>query len=72
MMPCALSMPAGLITLPTEVETLFRKCIGFQSSSPTFLMVCAANFGVANVKKTSALVDFSLTMWESIVGSDTS
>ena len=37
------------MTLPTEAETLLRKCSGFQSISPTFLIACAANFGVADI-----------------------
>ena len=69
MMSCAFSKPAGLITLPTEAETLLRKCSGFQSISATFLIACAANFGVAMSTNTSAPLDFSLTMWLSIVGS---
>ena len=69
MMPCAFSKPAGFITLPTEAETLLRKCSGFHSISAIFLIACAANFGVVMLMKTSAPVDFSLTMWLSIVGS---
>ena len=66
------SKPAGFITVPTEAETLLRKCCGFQPISAFFLIACAANFGVVMFMKTSAPVDFSLTMWESIVGSETS
>ena len=69
MMPCELSKPAGFITLPIEAETLLRKCSGFQPISAIFLIACAANFGVVMLKKTSAPVDFSLTMWKSMVGS---
>ena len=29
MMSCAFWKPAGLITLPTDAETLLRKCSGF-------------------------------------------
>src|SRR5206468_631906 len=54
MMPCAASMPAGLITLPIEAETLLRKCSGFQPISAFFLIACAANFGVVMLKNTSA------------------
>ncbi len=68
MMPCAFSKPAGFITLPIETDTLLRKCNGFHSISTIFLIACAANFGVVTLKKTSALVDFSLTMLESMVG----
>ena len=71
-MSCAFSNPAGLITLPIEAETLLRKCSGFQPISAFFLIACAANFGVVTLKKTSAPVDLSLTMWESMVGSETS
>ena len=42
------------MTAPTEGETLLRKCSGFQPSSATFLIACAANFGVAMLTKTSA------------------
>ena len=69
MMPCEFSKPAGLITLPTEAETLLRMCSGFQSISAIFLIACAANFGVVTLKNTSAPVAFSLTMWLSIEGS---
>ena len=72
MMPCEFSKPAGLITLPIEEETPLRKCSGFQPISWFFLIACAANFGVVMLKKTSAPVDFILTMWESMVGSETS
>ena len=72
MMPCAFSKPAGFITLPIEAETLLRKCSGFQPISAFFLIACAANFGVVMLMNTSAPVDFSLTMWESMVGSETS
>ena len=69
MMPWAVFEPAGLITLPTEADTLLRRCSGFQPISATFLIACAANFGVVMLKNTSAPVDFSLTMWLSMVGS---
>ena len=71
-MPCAFSKPAGLITLPTEAETLETMCIGFQSISLIFLIAWAANFGVVMLMKTSAPVAFSLTIWLSIVGSEVS
>ena len=61
-------MPAGLMTLPTEAETLLRRCSGFQSISAIFLIACAANFGVVMLKNTSAPVDLSLTIWLSIGG----
>ena len=68
-MPCAFSKPAGLITPPTEDETLETMCSGFQSISASFLIACAANFGVVMEMKTSAPEAFSLTMWLSMVGS---
>ena len=46
--------------------------MGFQPISAFFLIACAANFGVVMLMNTSAPVDFSLTMWELIVGSETS
>src|SRR5450755_830699 len=72
MMSCALLYPAGLITLPTEAETLLRMCSGFHSISATFLIACAANFGVAMSTNTSALLDLSLTICESMLGSEVS
>jgi hypothetical protein len=71
-MPCAFSKPAGLITLPTDAETLVSRCIGFQSISEIFLIDCAANFGVVMLISTSAPVAFILTMWLSMLGSETS
>jgi hypothetical protein len=38
-----------LITLPTEAPTLFWMKVGFQPSSATFLIACAANFGVVKL-----------------------
>ncbi len=57
------------MTLPTDAATLLRMCSGFHSISATFLIACAANFGVVILTNTSAPVDFSLTMWLSMVGS---
>ncbi len=71
-MPCEFSKPAGFITLPIEPETLLRKCTGFQPISMFFLIACAANFGVVTLKKMSAPVALILTMWVSMVGSETS
>ena len=68
-MPCEFSKPAGFITAPTELETLVTMCSSFQSISATFLIACAANFGVAMLRKTSAPLALSLTMWLSMVGS---
>ncbi len=72
MMPWLASKPAGFMTAPIEAETLLRKWVGFHPISAFFLIACAANFGVVMFMNTSAPVDFSLTMWESIVGSETS
>jgi len=58
-----------LITPPTEAETLETMCSGFHSISASFLIACAANFGVVMLRKTSAPEALSLTMWLSIVGS---
>ena len=44
-------------------------CSGCQSISASFLIACAANFGVVMEMNTSAPVAFSLTMWLSIEGS---
>src|ERR1700712_432304 len=68
----AFSRPAGLSTAATDVAVLARKNTGFHPSSPTFLMGCAEPFGAAQEKKISALESCSATIWESIVGSDTS
>ena len=68
-MPCEFSKPAGLITPPTEAETLATMCSGFHPISAIFLIACAANFGVEMLMKTSAPVALSLTIWSSIVGS---
>ncbi len=48
---------------------LARSWTGFQPSSATFLIACAANFGEDSLKKMSAPEAFSVTIWESIVGS---
>jgi hypothetical protein len=45
---------------------------GDQPISLTFLIACAANFGVPATRSASAPDDFSATMRESIVGSVTS
>jgi hypothetical protein len=58
------------MTLPMEAETLLRMWSAFQSTSATFLIAWAANFGVATSKKISAPVALSLTMWLSMVGSE--
>src|SRR5277367_6434695 len=48
-MPTAFSGPAGLITVPTEADTLVMICSGFQPRSKILLIICAANFGGAAV-----------------------
>src|SRR5215470_2621955 len=68
-MPLEASRPAGLSTDPTEFDTLFRRCTGFQPISCAFLIACAANFGVVTLKNTSAPEFFRDTIWESTVGS---
>ena len=72
MTPCALSKPAGRITLAIEAQTLEMMVSGFQFISPSFLIACAANFGVVKNTTTSGLDDFSRTTWLSMVGSETS
>ena len=71
-MPLAFSNPAGRNTAPTEADTLLRMCSGFQPSSATFLIACAANFGVAMLTKMSAPEALSRTICESTVGSPVS
>src|ERR1700694_5128916 len=68
----AFSRPAGLRTAATDVETFARNNFGFQQSSPTLRIACAAPFGAAQVIKISAPESCSATIWESIVGSRTS
>ena len=72
MMSLAFSMPAGLSTEPTELDTLLSRCNGFQPISAALRMACAANFGVVTLKNTSAPEAFRLMTWESTVGSDVS
>src|SRR5215467_14583437 len=67
-MPLVLSSPAGFSTAPTEAETLVMMWIGCQPSSATFLIACAANFGVAMLMKMSGLALLIATTWESTVG----
>ena len=63
------SSPAGCITVEIQTATLDRNVIGCQSISWALRIACAANFGVAAITKTSAPEAFSLTIWESMVGS---
>ena len=70
--PLEASRPAGLSTVPSELDTLFRKCSGFQPMSCDFLMAWTANFGIVMLKKTLAPLFLRLTICESIVGSVTS
>ena len=53
---------SGKSTEPTEFETLARNRTGFQPISAAFLIACAANFGEASLKKTSAPRVFSVTI----------
>ena len=66
------SRPAGFSTVPSELETLFRKWSGFHPISWAFLMAWAANFGVVMLKNTLAPLFFRFTTCESMVGSVTS
>ena len=59
-------------TVATDVDTLPSRYTGFQPSSVTLRIACAAPFGVAHVMKMSAPKSFSATIWESMVGSETS
>ena len=68
-MPIAFSGPAGVITEPTEIDTLVMKNIGFQPRSCTLRIACAANFGVAATTSTSAPEPCRVVIWLSIVGS---
>jgi hypothetical protein len=60
------------MTVEIHTATLDRNVIGFQPISWTLRIDCAANFGVAAITSTSAPEAFSLTIWESMVGSWTS
>src|SRR5579883_327688 len=71
-MPAAFSGPAGLITVPTEIDTLVMKKTGFQLRSWILRIACAANFGVAATRIASAPEDWHSVTWLSIVGSVTS
>src|ERR1700746_2568942 len=61
--------PAGAKVAPIDEETTGRKWRGCQSISATFLMLWAANFGVAMLNSTSAPEALSFTIWLSMVGS---
>src|SRR5436305_15286060 len=67
-MPFELSRPAGLITAPTDCDTLVMMWIGCQPSSAIFLIACAANFGVATLMEMSGVLLLIATTWESTVG----
>ena len=69
MTPVEFSRPAGSSTAPNEFETVGRMISGFQPMLAAFLIACAANFGVASAKNTSAPESFIKTIWESMVGS---
>ena len=63
-MPLDFSKPGGPQHEPIEADTLSRMCTGFQPSSATFLIACAANFGVAMLTKISAPDALSATICE--------
>ena len=67
-MPLEFSRPAGFSTAPTEADTLVMMWIGCQSSSASFLIACAANFGVPILMKISGFAVLIATTWESTVG----
>src|SRR6185436_5511515 len=69
MMPTDLSRPAGVSTEPTERDTLFSRCSGFQPESCAVRIACAANFGVVILKNTFAPDALSCSTCESTVGS---
>jgi hypothetical protein len=71
-MPVPASIPAGSITVDIQTATLDRNVIGRQPISNALRIDCAANFGVAAITNTSAPEAFSLTTWESMVGSEIS
>src|SRR5712671_7786528 len=54
MMPVPASSPATSITDEIQIETLLRNLVGFHPISWAFRIACAANFGVAAIRKTSA------------------
>ena len=53
-----------MIVEDTDAAPLVTKCIGFQSSSKTFLIACAANFAVTPEIRTSALLERRVTICE--------
>ena len=70
MMPCEV-LEAGRLAgwrRPSRL-TLLRMCSGFQPISAALRIACAANFGIATLKNTSAPDAFSSTICESMVGS---
>ena len=70
--PREASRPAGFSTVPSELDTLFRKCSGFHPMSLAYLIAWTANFGIVMLKNTLAPLFFRFTICESIVGSVTS
>jgi hypothetical protein len=72
MMPMPASTPAGIITDEIHTAVFDRKRIGSQPISWVLRIAWAANFGVAATTNTSAPEAFSFTIWESMVGSETS
>jgi hypothetical protein len=57
-----------LRSMPSVVEEVQR----FQPISAFFLIACRREFRRGDVDEHVGAVDFSLTMWESMVGSETS
>ena len=68
-MPIAFCGPAGLMTDPTEIDTLVIKCSGFQFMSAILRIICAANLGDRRGQDTSAAGRLQADRLLSIVGS---
>src|SRR4026207_1481002 len=66
------SSPAGFSTVPSELDTLLRKCSGFHPISWAFLIACTAYFGIVMLKKTLARLFLRLQIWGAVGGSVTS
>ncbi len=72
-MPCEFSKPAGLITPPTEAETLDDDVHRLPVDLGELLDRLGGEFRRGDAEmKTSAPEAFSLTMWSSMVGSEVS
>src|SRR3954452_16138360 len=72
MIPTDLSRPAGVNTVAIDDALLARNWVGCQSISKALRMAWAATLLVVALKKTFAPEPFSVTIWESTVGSVTS